>query len=334
MFEKLWGRERKMPYTEAAMNNLAYSMHSSGEVYMLAYKNKTRTFELLEIHDDSKILKNEIDIDGKLAFRKFDLFENEEGNLVCAGFYGNGTEISYSFMGGLSASFNTNGIYYFQMEVSGRVIEQYEYEFPIDFIKQYLSERQAGKSDKRESAGKAGIADLSMVEFHIDDEGNAIILGERQWAKKEMVGTQTKVVWHYANMVMAKISKDGTLLWMKKLPKNQAGTAGIGQMSLMYAEGEDAHYMLFVDNPKNADISIKEVPEYHKDGRGGFLTAFKIDDKTGEFERHTIFDLKEVNGIDAFQFNVSRVFDVEDKMFMCEVYIKGKKDTMIKMELK
>ncbi len=75
------------------------------------------------------------------------------------------------------------------------------------------------------------------------------------------------------------------------------------------------------------------MPAAHKDGRGGYLTAIKVDDETGDIERHTILELEDINGIEAYQFNATRIFEAEDKVFMLEIYIKGKKDMMVKMEL-
>jgi len=98
-------------------------------------------------------------------------------------------------------------------------------------------------------------------------------------------------------------------------------------------KGKDASYILFLDNVKNADLGIDEVPERHKDGRGGFLTAYKLDDATGAIEKHSIFDITDIQGTEAFQFKTSRIFEAADKVFILEVYIKGKQDTMIKMQL-
>jgi hypothetical protein len=140
---------------------------------------------------------------------------------------------------------------------------------------------------------------------------------------------------------------------MKKLPKTQSGVGGdassgmmIGVggtatmppqkrgMSIRYIKGKDASYILFLDNVKNANLGINDVPERHKDGRGGFLTAYKLDDATGAIEKHSIFDITDIQGTEAFQFKTSRIFETGDKVFMLEIYIKGKEDTMIKMELK
>jgi len=66
---------------------------------------------------------------------------------------------------------------------------------------------------------------------------------------------------------------------------------------------------------------------------GGYLTAYKIDDATDNIEKHTITDVRDIKGTEAHQFRASRIFDAGEKTFLLEIYIKGKEDTMLKMEL-
>jgi hypothetical protein len=92
---------------------------------------------------------------------------------------------------------------------------------------------------------------------------------------------------------------------------------------------------LYMDHEKNTNPNYLNggAPEKYKDGKGGYLMAYKIDDATGNTERHTIADIKDIKGTEAFQFKTSRIFDAADNTFLLEVYIKGKEDTLIKMVL-
>ena len=131
-----------------------------------------------------------------------------------------------------------------------------------------------------------------------------------------------------------KVNKDGELDWMRKLPKNQAGIYGVGQMSFAYMEGKKADYVAFVDNPKNISLSAKDgVPASHHDGKGGFLTTYKIDHETGELEKHTICDLNHLGKYKAYQFKVTRILNAGNGNFLMEVYIKGKQDMMVKFAI-
>jgi hypothetical protein len=335
-FEKVWAADVRMPYTEKEMNNLAYMVKSNGTATMLIYKTESKSFELLTLKEGGdKMSINKLAIKKDLLFAKFDLREDVNGNIAAAGFYANGIEFKWSWGGG-STSFNCNGLYSFTTTDEGEILTSYDHEFPLEFIQQYVNKRERNKAQKREKQGKAGMEEVKMTKFFTQEDGSSIILAEQWYVRKELVGTNTQNVWHYRHMIAMKIDAEGKLVWMKKLPKNQAGLAGQGQMSFKYVPGDGCHYLLYVGNPKNADLPVDQVPAAHKDGMGGFLTAYKVDDETGKVEKHTILDMVKVDGskMRAHQFNVKRIFEAEDKVFLLEIYIKGKKDAMIKMELK
>ncbi len=329
--KQLWGKEVEMPYTEKDMNNLAYTVSGDGTAYMLAHINTTKSLELFTVTAD-KFTTKPLDVKKDLVFQKFDLREDDKGNILCAGFYATGIEFKYGF-GGSAFVFNTNGVYYFKFNSQGDVIDAHDYEFTIDFINQYSTEREKDKADKREKEGKAGIPDLVMKEFKVEADGSIVLLGEQVYVRNEFYGPKQQTVWHFADVITTKIARNGDVVWLKKLPKNQAGLRGQGGMGTKYMRGKDAHYVMFLDNVKNANLSMDKAPAPHKDGAGGFLTAYKINDVTGEVEKHSILDVKNLKGTEIHQFNPSRIFDVSEGIFLLETYIKGKKDMMAKIEL-
>ena len=328
---KLWGKEQKMPYTEKEMNNLAYTVASDGTAYMLALVRESKSVELMTITENDFSTKP-LDINKDLVFQKFDLREDDEGNIACVAFYATGIEFKFNFGGG-ALVFNTNGIYFFKFTPEGEVVDAFDYEFDIDFINQYRTGREKNKNDKREKQGKAGIPDLKLLEFNVEKDGSVLIIGERAYARNEFYGPKQQMVYHFSNVVATKINPDGTLKWMKKLPKNQAGLRGKGGMGIKYIRSADSHYVMFLDNVKNSNLTVAKAPVPHKDGAGGFLTAYKVNDGSGEIEKHNILDVRDLQGIKLHQFNTSRIFNVSDNLFLLETYIKGKKDMMIKIEL-
>ena len=335
------GNEVKMPHTEKEMNNLAYTVDSKGNSYMMAFLREAKKFELLKISSDGKLEQFLLDINGDLVFEKFNLTEGSDGNIMCSGFYANGYDFKISWQGSAALSFNTNGIYSFKMAPDGSLSDVYDIEFPMEIIKQYLTEREQKKLKEREKKGKAGVPDLRMIEFFQQADGSSIIIGEQQYVREEMVMTSTQTVYHYGSVIITKVNSDGSVAWMKKLPKNQHGVCMFswnaayfeGQMSVKYVNGNDGHYILFVDNPKNAELSLNQTPAGHKNGAGGFISGFKINDADGSIERHTIGDLQDLDGSKAYQFKVTRICQALDNTFLMEVYLKGKKDGMIKLEL-
>ncbi|MFM1875159.1 MAG: hypothetical protein RL266_896 [Bacteroidota bacterium] len=329
--KKLWGKEQKMPYTEQDMNNLAYTVSSDGTAYMLALVRESKQIELFTITENDFKAKA-LDINKDLVFQKFDMLEDDKGNIACVAYYATGIEFKFGF-GGSAFVFNTNGIYYFKLTPSGEVTDVQDIEFDIDFINQYRTDREKDKNEKREKEGKAGIPDLQLLEFKVEKDGSIFILGERSYVRNEFYGPKQQTVYHFSNVVATKLNADGSLRWMKKLPKNQAGTAGRGGMGIKYIRGKNGHYVMFLDNVKNANLTVAKAPEPHKDGAGGFLTAYMVDDATGEIEKHNILDVRDLQGVKLHQFNTNRIFNVSDNLFLLETYIKDKRDMMIKIEL-
>ena len=332
---KVWGKEAKMPYTEAKMNNITYTVSSEGNAFMIAYKNEEKKFELLEItNESSSVETNTIDLDGSMYFSKILIKEDSDGHLNCSGYYANGMEITYSWTGGLSSQINVNGILQFSLSKTGKIISDNKIEFPAELINQFESKRAQKKNDKREADGKLGIRDLVLREVIEQEDGNTIVIGEQFYLKVVYNGTRSTTYFYYADIVATKIDKDGNTIWMKKLPKTQKGTRGRGGMSFKYAAKGDNIYLMFLDNVKNLTLGVNDVPKEHQDGRGGFLTAYKIDSETGDVEKQSILDTRDMDGLNAYQFKTSRLLLANENELFLEVYIKGKKDVLVKIGLK
>lgn len=335
-FTKVWSKEVKMPHTEKEMNNLAYNVMNDGTVTMLSRVNEDKSFELITIPKGGKLAYKKLAVKKGMDFSRFELKETPKGTVLAAGYYANGTEVKVDWTGSLSFDRNINGIYVFEANTAGKIVKEIDYPFSLKFIQENISKRQKKKAGKKEAKGKAGITNLVLREFDVAKDGSLLIIGEVNYTKKEMWMTSMQNVTHYGNMVATKIAADGTILWNKKLAKNQAtlATAMNTGLGAKYIQGTDAHYLLFVDNRKNANLPAGQVAAPHKGGFGGYLTAYKIDDATGSVKKHLILDLTDIGGIKAYQFNVSRIFEAKEKTFLLEVYIKNKKDTMVKMQLK
>jgi len=338
----IWGGEYKMPHTEAEMNNIAYTVTSKGIVYMISYLTANKELELITITKDEGVKTHELSgTDGTLFFNRMRLIEDADGDVICSSFYASGLDFKGGFSMGMSASlaFMANGIYGFTISPDFTVNTVYNLEFSQELIKQYLSERQAKKQDESEKKGREGIEDLQMIDFYAQADGSFIVTGEQKYIRNEMYMTGSTNVAHFANVVVAKISKKGELVWITKLPKNQAMVLGDsynpfyeGQLSYSYAKSGDNHYVIFVDNEKNVNISKNQAPEAHKNGMGGYLMAMKINDKNGEWERIKLADMNDIGGYKAYQFRVTRICEAGPESFLMEIYKKEKQDVMIRFD--
>ncbi|MES2590647.1 MAG: hypothetical protein V4608_02095 [Bacteroidota bacterium] len=336
-FTKIWGKEVKMPHTEKEMDNLAYTVNNEGTAFMLSRINANKSFELITVSNSEGLKNKVLPVKKGMMFDKFELRESSNGNILAAGYYANGIDTKVDWTGNMSQSRNINGLYVFELGKDGSVVRDNDYPFSIELIKKYLSMRQKDKADAREEDGKAGINDLVLRNFVLNSDGSMVIIGEIFYSKKEMWFTSMEMVSHFGDMVATKIDAKGKLVWSEKMPKNQAvlssNVEDLRSLGIAYVQGKGAHYILFVDNRKNATLKMDQPAEPHKGGFGGYLTAYKIDDATGKVEKHSILDLTNIGGKKAYQFSLTRIFEAKDKTFMLETYIKDKQDMMIKMEL-
>lgn len=333
---KIWGKEIKMPYVEKQMNNTGFAVGSDGSVKMLITNNVEKNYEILNITAPGDIKISKIGVSAKKLVRNMSITESKSGKFVCGGYYANGIELTFNLYNGANTVFNANGLIYLEIGKDGSLLKEKYFDFSKEFIMQNLSDNQKKAVEEREKEGKAGILDLFMTHFAIKEDGTAVFVGECQYMKYEFYnGPSQANVYHFSNAVVIKVNENGELAWMVKLPKNQAGIEGAGQMGIAYMPGTSSDYVAYIDNPKNIALSpTGGVPVAHKDGAGGFLTSYKINNATGALEKHTIFDLKDVKGTECFQFKPWRIVKSAENEFLVETYIKGKKDMMIKIGLK
>lgn len=331
---RIWGQEVELPYTEDQFLINAMACTAKGTAHILGKLKEDNQFVMLSMDQDARIKNVALDIDAELFFQEFKITEDGGRNLNVAGVYANGIDYKMSWNGGGSLSFNTNGVLITKVDPFEGVIEKADHEFSIELINQYQSERQKGKNEKREDDGKAGINDLAMKEFISYEDGSSLVIAEQDFYRSEYVfGQGTITVHRFEDVIMLRTKPDGSLNWIRRLPKTQVvehtRKNGCG---IKYASSPSGHYILFLDNVNNAEIGPDDVPAVHKDGKGGFLTSYKIADDSGESEKYTIANILDIDGTEAHQFSPSRIFKVDESVFLLEMYIKGKKDNMVKME--
>ena len=336
--EKVWSKEVKMPYTEKKMDNLDYTVDSEGNAYVLAKvyddnstKDKTADkkpnyhIELLRIEKESgAITKTPISMNGKFISNLW-LYEGTADYMVCTGFTNKGTD-----------SDDADGIVMFKVNKDGSISEIKNYPIPLEVLNQYVSERAQKKNEKKDKDDKAEFQELELRRLIVQNDGSIIIVGEQHYIVTHTTYSNgrsyTYYTYHYNDMLISKIDKNGELAWMKKLPKRQTGKNGLGGMSFKYMPGDGCHYMLFLDNVKNMNLSVNDYPNGHSDGAGGYLTAYKVDDSNGNVTKISILDTRDVkDGLEIFQFAVNRIIPVTLNSFVFEAYKKKKEDILIKV---
>ena len=338
-------RELKMPYTERKMDNLDYQLDNEGNLYFLTKvfhddsndDKKRSKDEVANYHIELFFIKNGTD---EIKISKFEnkdkfitklwLFDSPQNFLVCGGFFNNGK-------GNLNDS---DGVLAFKIDKQGKIYDSVSHEIPVELINQYESEKTKKKNAKKEEKGDvAKIPNLILDNIIVNQDGSLVLIGEQYFVVTSTSmnangSTSSHTTYSYLDILVTKIGVSGELSWMKKIPKSQRGSRGQGGMSYKYFSANNHHYLIFLDNVKNIDLPIDKTPAIHSDGKGGYLTAVKIDDLDGTLSKSSIFNGRDIEDFQMHQFSVDRVFKTSENSFMLEVYKKKKEDVMIKVTLK
>lgn len=343
---KLADSEVKMPYTEKQMDNIDYHVDREGNPYILAKvradgsnkdfigKGKNRTvnyhLEVIKVNvkkSNIKITKIELD-DYQIA--SIWLYEGADQSILCSGFY-NKAE---------NSSENADGIFLFKINENGSITDKKFYEIPLEILNQYKKKKIQEKNKKRDEKGKAEFSSLVMRKLIVQPDNSILLIGEQYFVVQHTStdsngNTTTRYSYHYYDLLVTKIDPDGELAWMRKLPKRQIGGRGRGGMGFKHMSIDGNHYFVYLDNVKNMDLALDQRPYAHSDGRGGFLTAYRLLDKTGKVGKVSIFNTLEIDkNFKLYQFQTQRMVPVSENEFIVEFYKKRKEDVLVKIKVK
>jgi len=327
---KQWGGEYEMPYTEAIMDNLGYTISDDGKAYLLAkvFDNDDRKaatkdgtpgyhFEVL-IYDKSgkkpKIV--EVKIDNYFPKEAY-IYEDAAHNIVIGGFYGK------------AANKPVDGAYLVKLDVEKSTISKVNggyYEIPSEIIKSFTSDREKRKLEKNEDKdpdGDIGVDNLVIRDIYEMPNGSTKIVSEQYYVRVSYYYDsgcrcmRTKYDTFADDIFIMSIDAKGKLEWVKKIPKAQhSGDALADGLSInTIVTGNDLH-IFFIDNIKNLNLPPTEAPKVHQNRRGGFLTAVTVTEK-GDIKKYSLGE------IDQFETN-----------FFIRGFVDGGNDNLISTERK
>jgi hypothetical protein len=297
--KKIWGNEFKMPYTEAIMDNSAFSLDSKGNAYMLAkvYNSESRRerdkstgtpayrYEVFKFTKDSKkIVIAPITLDG-FYINEATLTENALHDMIIACTYskkvkGNGTD----------------GIFLATLDQNGK-LEKFKngyFEFPKEELEKFESARKRRSIEKKDDYEAANIKVRDVV---VESDGTIFISCEEfrvvtHVSQTTNGGTRVTYTYYYDDILGCKIDAGGKFEWVRKIPKRQRGSAGTGTMSFKLISDATGYYFLYLDNLKNLNLSETEEPKAHVDGWGGQVIVSKLT-KDGKLTKELLFDTRE-----------------------------------------
>lgn len=301
--KKLYAGEIEMPYSEYDMDILDYEVDSRSNIYLLAKvklsnsidgedtkeNKKLFRYELIRVNQkDNSLQRIKIGLDNKYIRSSPILSEDLNHDIVICGYYSDQKRGSGS-----------NGAYVIRLEYdvnnSVKDVKTTYCEFPAEVLKAYESERSRKKMEKKEEEGELEASNLTLDKIVFYPDGSMLILGEEYYVVEHTHSngrtTYTTYTYYYNEILALKVDKTGKTVWCNKIPKFQSGssTSDLSYFHHQY-NGEDLFF--YLDNEKNIDLALTEVPAAHKSGMGGYLTCVKID-KNGKISKRSVFNTRD-----------------------------------------
>ena len=92
--------------------------------------------------------------------------------------------------------------------------------------------------------------------------------------------------------------------------------------------------MIYLDNLKNLNLPLNKYPAKHMSGLGGFLTAYKIDDASGDVTKLSLFDMRDLKGEKVSNFRNDYILQRKDNEMFLELNKKKKENLMLRITIK
>jgi hypothetical protein len=256
------------------------------------------------------------------------IYEFDENKIACTGFYS-----------GEDNSSSVNGILVFNVERDNKITNFVNHDIPINVLNQFVKGRTKNKNNRNEEEGTAELENLAFRGLQFDKDGSYLITGEQQvtwvkdfYTKAKGGGAANIASTEFYDILACKIKPDGTLGWMRKLPKKQEGLgANIGDLSFATIASDDTQYFVYVDSEDNLNLKETDTPKLHKNGNNGFLAAYNVKNETGEVKKIGIGSLRDFDGKALYQFGIHRIVQTSEKEFIFEAYLKGNEDAMVRV---
>ncbi|GAA4271945.1 hypothetical protein U6A24_10570 [Aquimarina gracilis] len=336
----LWRRKVTMPHPSNLMQGEDFAIDNEGNFYMTATffdevsneKNKLETSyrtEVYKINENSgPIEANRLDISGQSITDA--VIEFDKNNIAkVSGFYAdnmNKGEIS--------------GIFSATLGSKGAVSALAKSDIPSETIENLISQREARinegtqKEDDLKDLEKLRVND---VVFNAD--GSTTMFGEQRFVDafttSSSSGSRTTYKYYYRDIFAFKLSAEGKMIWMHKLPKWQMGT--IGKRSMSYLNFMDAgkHYIFYIDDFTNLKRSFEETPTRYFDGKKEFiyLTSYVIDDATGEVSKEAILTGSDIRNARLDVLELTKAARLPNKDIILEAYDGKKNNLLLKISL-
>ena len=302
----VWQKDVTLPYSESKFGVQDFTIDNDGNVFVLGvkYQEKGETkrrgkpnyeYRILGYREDgTEVDEYEIKLgDMFLSDMKIDVSPKKD--IVCAGFY---SEVG---------TFSIKGTYYLRIGRKSKEVEKVSSkEFDLDFITLNFTERQETKAKRRAAKGK----NVELYEYDVRDiipraDGGAVLMAEQYYitvycrTDPKTGATTCTYYYHYNDVVIVSIDRDGDIEWASKLPKRQTSVNDGGYYSSYVSMVTNENlYLIYNDNKKNLDPNLKQGMYYNFSVRDKYgIVMLATVDHEGKVSRRALFPNTEIDAI-------------------------------------
>lgn len=238
------------------------------------------TFELLEYAGTQMVSDIPLVVPGRYL-QNVTCAEDENGDILCAGFYGT------------QGTSTIQGAYYLRLdERTGSVRHMSSQDFSDEMMKSGLSDNEADRISKK---AERQDAELALPVYHLGhlmarDDGNHVLIAEQTTTWQTTGGTISDHA-VYNDLIVMDVGNDDQIKWMVKVPKRQhlMNDQGLhGSYAVQF--GSKTVDLLFNDDDANMplDPSKKMATYYGSSSANALVVLVSINDE-GQMERHAMF---------------------------------------------
>jgi hypothetical protein len=346
---ELWQRVIEIPYVSDHCMIMDYTIDRLNNAHILvqifqdksdARKDKTGSHLIVfRVNATTgEVTGTDISIEA-VVVREAKLSENENGQIIAYGLYG---ESSLEL---------TDGVFATTINENGGILLTRKVDIPNSVIAQHSSERLQQKIERTEAISNWGLNNLVLKDVVLENNGSLTLYAEglsvgNYINTSSTMGTGERSNIRYGDILVARIEPDSSLTRLNIIPKKQMASiqgaydrrflkeTSFGELGFVLMNKHRNPYVIFVDNIKNFNLPENEAPQSHRNGFGGFLTGYKIDQQTGAMENITFFDLKNAKGKVLKQFSIEKVFQLSENEIAIEFATHvARQNVMVKVNL-
>lgn len=330
--------DSEIDFTSRYSYNALFSIDSKGYPYILIrFKDKANKGKLY-----NELVKLPRDNSSKNVISKFSpkspyfksrwLEESPDGGMIYGGLllkddleYEEEDLIVPDVSGYFIAHVNEDGSFRYKRSIK----------FPLKTVNQNVSTKEMEKNKKNISKnGNLILPYQKYREAHTFDNGSYLFINEEYRLK---VADQSNGISSYNELLgdvyASKIDKDGSLVWMKKIAKNQKDEKDSKWSGYNYINLNNNHYFIFQDSKTNASLKKSEEPLKYNGKKDSGIIMVTIDDVTGEMSREVLLDLSNLNGQKAENILIKSVSKIDDNTFVFLVSLEDGGTVFIKVEV-